>query len=54
VRPWAAPKTKLPAADIAEIKAHIINLYRQFLAKGKNAKSWEEPLLDFMSRLPKR
>jgi hypothetical protein len=54
VRPCAAPKTKLPAADIAEIKAHIISLYRQFLDRGKNANRWEEPLLDFMNRLPKR
>jgi hypothetical protein len=54
VRPWAAPRTKLPAADIAEFKAHIVNLYRRFLAGGKDAKSWEEPLLEFIKPLPKR
>jgi hypothetical protein len=54
VRPCAAPRTKLPSADTAEIKAHIVNLYRHFLAQGKNAKNWEDPLLEFLRQLPKR
>ena len=52
VRPYASPRTKLPVADAAEIKAHIINLYRHFLAEGKTAQNWEEPLLDFLRRMP--
>ena len=51
VRPYAAPATKLPTADIAEIKAHIIKLYRHFLAEGETAKSWEEPLLHFLQKI---
>jgi hypothetical protein len=58
-RPCAAPRTNLPAADIAEIKAHIIGLYRRFLAEGKaqnssSAQSWMEPLLNFMKEMPRK
>jgi hypothetical protein len=53
VRPCAAPRTRLPAEDAAEIKAHIVGLYRRFLAEGKTARNWEEPLLDFMRQMPK-
>jgi hypothetical protein len=58
-RPCAAPRTKLPAEDIAEIKAHIIGLYRRFLAEGKarnspSAQSWMEPLLNFMKEMPQK
>jgi hypothetical protein len=52
LRPSAAPRTKLPAADVAEIKAHIISLYRRFLAEGKTAHDWTEPLLNFVKQLP--
>jgi hypothetical protein len=50
LRPCAAPKTKLPAADVAEIKAHILGLYRRFLAEGKAtpSRTWIDPLLHFM------
>jgi len=54
VRPGAAPRTKLPAADAAEIKTHIINLYRRFLAEGKTARNWTEPLLRFLQQSPKK
>ncbi|MDR2718875.1 MAG: hypothetical protein LBB89_12550 [Treponema sp.] len=54
LRPGAAPRTKLPAADAAEIKTHIINLYRRFLAEGKTAHNWTEPLLRFMQQSPKK
>jgi len=54
VRPWAAPRTKIPAADAAEIKTHIINLYRRFLAEGTTAHNWTEPLLHFLRQLPKK
>jgi hypothetical protein len=43
----------LPAADSSEIKAHIIDLYRRFVAEGTSAQSWEEPLLHFMRRMPR-
>jgi hypothetical protein len=52
MRPSSAPRTKLPAEDIAEIKAHIISLYRRFLAEGETAQRWEEPLLRFMRQMP--
>jgi len=53
-RPWAAPKTKISTADAAEIKTHIINLYRRFLAEGKTARHWTEPLLRFLQQSPKK
>jgi hypothetical protein len=52
VRPEAAPRTRLSKEDAAEIKAHIIRLYRQFLAEGETAQNWEEPLLSFMRQMP--
>jgi hypothetical protein len=50
LRPCSAPRTKLPAADTAEIKAHIIGLYRRFLAeRGSDpAHNWTYPLLRFL------
>jgi hypothetical protein len=48
VRPWAAPRTKIPAGDALIIKTHIISLFRRFLEEGKTARKWEEPLLNFM------
>jgi hypothetical protein len=52
LRPSAVPRTKLPDADAAEIRAHIISLYRLFLAEGKTARNWTEPLLRFMRQMP--
>ncbi len=46
--PSAAPTTKLPKADILEIKEHILNLYSRFLEEGKTAKAWHDPVLDFL------
>jgi hypothetical protein len=56
LRPCAAPKTKLPAADVAEIKAHILSLYRRFLAEGNSTPSrdWIDPLLNFMKEMPQK
>ncbi|MCL2763384.1 MAG: hypothetical protein FWD36_09315 [Treponema sp.] len=54
VRPSAAPRTILPAADVAAVKAHIIDLYRHFLAEGTTAQNWEQPLLNFMRAMPSR
>jgi hypothetical protein len=52
LRPCAAPRTKLPPADAVEIRAHIISLYRLFLAEGKDARDWTEPLLRFLRQMP--
>jgi len=52
VRPWAAPRTKIPAADASIIKTHITSLFRRFLEEGKTAREWEEPLLNFMRQQP--
>jgi hypothetical protein len=46
--PSAAPRLRLSPADAAAIKAHIIDLYRRFLSRRKTAKTWDEPLLDFL------
>ena len=46
--PCAAPRTKLPPADAAAIRAHILGLYRLFLEEGNTARDWTEPLLRFM------
>jgi len=54
LRPCAAPRTKLPPADTAEIKAHIISLYRLFLAEGKTARNWTEPLMGFLRQMPRK
>ena len=52
VHPSAAPGTRLPQEVQAEIKAHILNLYRRFLYEKPQAKIWNEPLLNFMRSLP--
>ena len=48
VHPSASPATKLPDEDQAQIKSHILTLYRRFLSEGETAKSWEEPLIRFL------
>jgi hypothetical protein len=48
VRPWAAPRTKIPIVDASLIRAHITSLFRHFLSEGKTVQNWEEPLLNFM------
>jgi len=53
VRPCASPKTRLPEADQARIKAHILNLYRRFLSEKDKSKNWYQPLLDFMRPMPR-
>ena len=52
VHPSTAPLTPLPEADKAEIKRHILTLYRRFLAERDTAKPWIEPLLNFLRTLP--
>jgi hypothetical protein len=53
VRPWAAPKTRIPDEDASVIKAHITSLFRRFLEEGKTAQRWEEPLLNFLRQHPR-
>jgi hypothetical protein len=52
LRPWAAPRTKIPAQDASIIRAHITSLFRRFLEEGKTVQNWEEPLLNFMRQMP--
>jgi hypothetical protein len=52
VRPWAAPRTKIPAADASAIRAHITSLFRHFFEEGKKTRNWEDPLLNFMRKHP--
>ncbi|MDR1252843.1 MAG: hypothetical protein LBK62_11875 [Treponema sp.] len=54
VRPSAAPHAGLSSADAAEIKDHITNLYRRFLAERETAETWDEPLLNFLRFLPRK
>ena len=49
--PSAAPATKVSKEDQAEIKKYIITLYRRYLSEGKTAKSWEEPILNFLREM---
>jgi hypothetical protein len=39
--------------NVPKIKSHILTLYRRFIEEGKNAGDWCEPLLRFLSRLPR-
>jgi len=48
VHPAFAPASKLSETTQAEIKSYILALYRRFLEEGKTAKSWEEPLVNFL------
>jgi hypothetical protein len=41
------------ARDIPEIRGHIAALYRRFVEEGKKAGHWTEPLLAFLSSLPR-
>jgi len=46
--PSSAPASRISKEDQAEIKKHILALYRRFIAEGKAAKSWEDPLVNFL------
>jgi hypothetical protein len=48
VHPAASPITKINESDQAEIKDHILLLYHRFLEERKTAKSWKEPVLNFL------
>jgi len=51
VHPSASPSTKLPDEDQAQIKSRILALYCRFLCEGEKAKSWDEPLVNFLREL---
>jgi hypothetical protein len=51
VHPGASPSTKLPKEDQAQIKSHILALYRRFLEERKTSKTWDEPLIKFLREL---
>jgi len=48
IHPSYAPKTKIPDAVKAEIKEYILTLYRRLLSERNSAKSWEQPLVNFL------
>ena len=50
VHPAASPSTKINEEDQARIKSHIMSLYNRFLSEKKNAKSWDEPLVNFLRK----
>jgi hypothetical protein len=51
VHPAASPPTNLSEDDKAEIRGHILTLYHRFLAEGKTAKFWGEPLVNFLREM---
>ncbi|MCL2557229.1 MAG: hypothetical protein FWE09_01995 [Treponema sp.] len=48
----AQPAARLSPEDAAEIRGHIARSFEGFLAQGETARSWEEPILDFLRGLP--
>jgi hypothetical protein len=48
VHPAAAPDINILQEDQTKIKQHILSLYYRFIEEGKTAKSWEEPLMNFL------
>jgi len=48
VYPSNAPPIKIKEEDKAEIKKHILTLYRQFLKEKEIAKEWYDPILKFL------
>jgi hypothetical protein len=53
LHPFASPEIKLPEEDKKEIRNHILRLYRRFLSERETAKTWDEPLLNFLHSMPK-
>ena len=51
MHPSAAPAVKIPPEDQAQIKSHILNQYRQYLAEKKSDELWDEPILKFLRGL---
>jgi len=52
VHPSASPAIKLSDEDQFLIKEHILSLYYRFLQERKTAKTWKEPLLNFLKSMP--
>jgi hypothetical protein len=48
VHPAASPSIKISQDDQAQIKNHILFLYRKFLTDREMSKPWYEPLLKFL------
>jgi hypothetical protein len=44
----AMPKTRLPGEDALAIRGHILSMYRRFVKEGRNAKTWDVPLFNFL------
>ncbi|MDR2477292.1 MAG: hypothetical protein LBD18_05870 [Treponema sp.] len=53
-RPSASPRIRLSHTEAEEIKTHIVNLYRHFLAERTDSMPWREPLLNFLRPLPRQ
>ena len=51
MHPAASPSTKISEEDQARIKSHIMSLYNSFLSERKTAKSWDEPLVNFLREI---
>ncbi|MDR0601144.1 MAG: hypothetical protein LBG42_02060 [Treponema sp.] len=48
----AMPKTSIPEEDGCAVREHILSTYRRFVEEGRGAKTWDEPLIDFLRSLP--
>jgi len=48
VHPAASPLIKISDADKADIRGHIVSLYRKFLSERDESRPWYEPLLKFL------
>lgn len=52
VHPCASPSTRIAINDQELIKRHILSLYNQFMEERKISKSWEEPIINFLKKMP--
>jgi hypothetical protein len=52
MHPAASPAIKIPEADQAQIKSHILSLYKRFLSERDMSRPWYEPILSFLRDLP--
>ena len=53
VHPAYSPVTELPQNVHKEIRDHIIKLYHKFLSEKEAAASWDEPIVNFLKKLPR-
>ena len=54
VHPGASPLTKINDTDQAEIKNHILSLYRRYLSERDMSRPWYEPVLKFLREYGQR